>query len=142
MRIFSRRGLMFQFGGIVDVFRIARDALPNRCRMPSLPMDEPSSRVRSLPDGLRTDRRYPCIVTPVSIHSSAHPEPFDGFVLEVSKSGLRVRSARALPPGVQVRISFAGPSAKTIIDAESRFCNSVEGGTFEIGLEIMDSREP
>jgi hypothetical protein len=84
----------------------------------------------------RRERRYPCNVTPVAVHSPDDPESFAAQIVNVSKSGLRLRAARSLWPGQRVTISFADAKRNKAIRAEARFCNSPEDGIYEIGLEI------
>src|SRR4051812_45949134 len=97
----------------------------------SLAANDESARTKPQADGLRRDRRYECTVTPILVNSGSDSEPFEALVLDVSKSGLRVKARRALSPGCQVRISFADPKKNMVLNAEGRFCNSSEDGTYE-----------
>jgi hypothetical protein len=106
-------------------------------RIASLATNDQSARTKQQADDLRRHRRHECIVTPVLVTSGSDPGPFEALVLDVSESGFRVKATRPLWPGCQVSISFADAKEK-VLDAEGRFCNAREDGTYEIGFEIRD----
>jgi PilZ domain len=85
-----------------------------------------------LAGALRHGRRYQCTVTPVADLS----EPFAAVILDMSKSGLRLKAPQALSPRDQVKISFADEEKKPVIYAEVRFCTTNLDGTCDIGLRI------
>jgi hypothetical protein len=90
-------------------------------------------------EDLRHEHRYQCTVTTIAIHSTNTPEPFGALILDVSKSGLRLRAPRPISGGQQVTIVFANAKRKPVIHAEARYCRSDQDGTYEIGLKITDS---
>jgi hypothetical protein len=91
---------------------------------------------------LRRERRYPCTESLVAVYSLGDPEPFSAWVVNVSKSGLRLQAERSLWPGHQVTISFADPNRSNVIRAECRYCHSEQEGIYEIGLEITNFVAP
>jgi PilZ domain len=106
--------------------------------MHSLETHDRNSREDPSVGDLRSGRRHQCTVTSVAVHSTNDTESFAALILDVSKSGLRLRAERALSPGHQVTVSFADAKKNTVIHAEARFCHSGQDGTYEIGLEITD----
>ena len=85
----------------------------------------------------RRERRYPCAATEVAVKTPTEPS-FNGLVLDVSKSGIRLRTSRTLQPGLRVTVSFAQGRKQTMLHAEVRFCKDVPDGSYELGLEIED----
>jgi hypothetical protein len=103
-----------------------------------LETDDRNSRKNRLIGDLRDGRRHQCIITSVAVHSINDPESFPALILDVSKSGLRLRAKRALSLGHKVTVSFADAKRNPVIHAEARFCHPAQDGTYDIGLEITD----
>ena len=68
----------------------------------------------------------------LTLLGSGGGEPFSVDVLDVSRSGLRIRSAAKLDVENSVRIEFAGILAFAVV----RWNRSVEHGLFEMGMQI------
>jgi len=93
-------------------------------------------RTSALITELRDEQRYPCTVTLVVVQSSNNPEPFPAHILEISRSGLRLRAGHALAPGREITVSFVNARKNTVIECEARYCQSLADGKYEIGAKI------
>jgi len=85
----------------------------------------------------RQEARYPVNVPgSVRIQGSAM-ETCEISVLDVSKSGLRIRSPKAIPEGTQVDVESSGAT----ITGEIRYVRTLEEGGFNMGIRAYSANE-
>lgn len=85
----------------------------------------------------RQEMRLPCDPGGVLLESVAHPEPVEGQIVEVSKSGLQLRLEIPVAAGALVRISRAGMA----ISGQIRYCRPNDAGSFDTGVAIFDVQQ-
>ena len=81
----------------------------------------------------RQETRIPCDPGDALLQLAGNPEPVEGYIVEVSKSGLQLRLGTCVPHGVSVRITRAG----MIINGEIRYCRPNDAGSFDTGVAIL-----
>jgi hypothetical protein len=106
--------------------------------MQSFETRDPDRRPNSRANDVRREHRYQCAVTQVSVNLGNDSLPFPAVMLDLSKSGLRLRAERRLDPGQHLTISWTGRNKSTIISGESRFCHSLADHLYDIGIRIAD----
>ena len=85
----------------------------------------------------RIEPRFPTNrVTAVYSTGSGGPERMFCSILDVSQYGMRVRTARPLTPGTQVRVTLREISAVATVC----YCNRVKEG-FDHGIHVEELRE-
>jgi len=82
----------------------------------------------------RQETRLPCDPGDVRLELNGSPEPVEGHIVEVSKSGLQLILGTAVPVGESVRVI----RANTVISGEIRYCRQNDEGFFETGVAILD----
>src|SRR5580704_7530587 len=82
----------------------------------------------------RREMRLQCDPANVVLEITGHPEPVEGQIVEVSKSGLQLRLENSVPGGEAVRVT----RASMIINGQIRYCRPNDAGSFDTGVEILD----
>jgi hypothetical protein len=82
----------------------------------------------------RREMRLTCDPGDVLLELAGRPEPVEGRIVEVSRSGLLLRLGNSVPAGESVRVTRAG----TIISGQIRYCRPNQAGSFDTGVAIHD----
>jgi hypothetical protein len=82
----------------------------------------------------RQEMRLPCDPGDVRLELDGSPEPVEGHIVEVSKSGFQLRLGTVVPVGESVRVI----GANTVISGEIRYCRANDEGSFDTGVAILD----
>jgi len=85
----------------------------------------------------RQEMRLPCDPGHVLLESAGHPEPVEGQIVEVSRSGLQLKLRTPVSAGESVRITRAG----MIISGQIRYCRPNDAGSFDTGVAILDVQQ-
>ncbi len=81
----------------------------------------------------RREMRFRCDPAEVLLEVAGHPEPLEGEIVEVSKTGIRLRlETAALATSESVTVSHA----RMIISGQIRYCHRNDGGVFT-GVRIL-----
>lgn len=83
----------------------------------------------------RREMRFQCDPAAVLLEAAGHPEPVEGQIVEVSKTGLRLRlGTSAFATSESVRVSHA----RMIISGQIRYCRRNAAGAFNTGVQILE----
>jgi len=85
----------------------------------------------------RQEMRLPCDPGSVLLESAGCPEPIEGQIVEVSRSGLQLRLQTPVDAGASVRITRAG----MLISGQIRYCRPNDSGSFDTGVAIFDFQQ-
>lgn len=82
----------------------------------------------------REERRLSCDPGDVRLEFQGRPDSFPGRIVEVSRSGLQLRLETSVPAGEPVSIT----RSNTVISGQIRYCRPNDGGSFDVGVAILD----
>jgi hypothetical protein len=85
----------------------------------------------------RREMRFQCDPASVLLEAAGHPEPAEGQIVEVSKTGLKLRlrtSSHATSESVRIT------HARMIVNGQIRHYRPNDDGAFDTGVEIVDVR--
>jgi hypothetical protein len=85
----------------------------------------------------RRDPRLSCDSTVVALHLDASDEPLAANLIEVSRAGLKLQAAEALPVGSLITIDVG----EITVLGEVRRCDPGPGDSYTVGLLTHDVRE-
>lgn len=129
-------------GATVLVVLLARIA--SRPQSPSLAQEQPKTIPAPAPrreDISATERRNAPrrkgSAVSVLITDESHPEPYRGWVVDRSTTGLRLELEEAKQPGMILQLKPAeAPEATTWIPTEVRYCRQ-EGKAYHVGCHFL-----
>jgi hypothetical protein len=81
----------------------------------------------------RADYRYSTGESPAEVSIPGTNVSFNGLVMDVSKSGMRIRAENQVEVDTTVRVKMA----TLLVDAEVRYCKPNDAGSQDFGVMVL-----